>query len=133
MMNPQSAWQATLGQLQMEMPKANFDTWVRSTEVINYEKNLFTIGVQNAYARDWLETRLTSTVSRMLSGLMDSSQTVRFVVWQKNIEPAVDEALIESEIEEEQHETEVRTNRTLNPRYTFDSFGCWRRKSSPRV
>ncbi len=39
MMNPQSAWQAALGQLQMEMPKANFDTWVRSTELINYEKN----------------------------------------------------------------------------------------------
>ncbi len=46
MMNPQSAWQAALGQLQMEMPKANFDTWVRSTELINYEKNFFTVGVQ---------------------------------------------------------------------------------------
>ncbi|HEX7555840.1 MAG TPA: DnaA/Hda family protein, partial [Leptolinea sp.] len=121
-MNAQSAWQATLGQLQMEMPKANFDTWVRSTEIINYEKNIFTVGVQNAYARDWLETRLTSTVSRILTGLMDSSQTVRFIVWQKNIEPAVDETALENEIEEEMHETEVRTNRTLNPRYTFDSF-----------
>ena len=98
MMNPHAAWQATLGQLQMEMPKANFDTWVRSTELLTFEKNNFTVGVQNAYARDWLETRLTSTVSRILTGLMDSSQSVRFVVWQKNIEPAVDETALENEI-----------------------------------
>ncbi|MEI8132380.1 MAG: chromosomal replication initiator protein DnaA [Leptolinea sp.] len=122
MMNPQAAWQAALGQLQMEMPKANFDTWVRSTEILTFDKDIFTVGVQNAYARDWLETRLTSTVSRILTGLMDSNQTVRFVVWQKNIEPAVDEAALEDEIEEEVHEIEVRTNRTLNPRYSFDSF-----------
>lgn len=122
MMNPHSAWQAALGQLQMEMPKANFDTWVRSTELVSYDKNIFTVGVQNTYARDWLENRLTSTVSRILTGLMDASQSVKFVVWQKNIEPAIDETSLENEIEDDQQEIEIRTNRTLNPRYTFDTF-----------
>ena len=58
-MNSQTAWQAAVGQLQMEMSKASFETWVRSTEVLKYEDGTFTIGVQNAYARDWLEKRLT--------------------------------------------------------------------------
>ena len=44
-MNPQQAWQATLGQLQMEMSKAAFDTWVRSAELVSHEKDTFTIGV----------------------------------------------------------------------------------------
>ena len=35
-MNAQQAWQATLGQLQMEMSKAAFDTWVRSAELVKH-------------------------------------------------------------------------------------------------
>ena len=47
-------------------------------------EDTFTIGVQNAYARDWLENRLSSTVTRLLTGMMDRPQSVHFVVWQKD-------------------------------------------------
>ena len=69
-MNAEQAWQAVLGQLQMEMPKASFDTWVRDTHSLSYESGLLTIGVRNAYARDWLENRLASTASRLLIGIL---------------------------------------------------------------
>jgi chromosomal replication initiator protein len=67
-MNAEQAWQSVLGQLQMEMPRASFDTWVRDTQLLNLEQSLVTIGVRNAYARDWLENRLQSTATRLLSG-----------------------------------------------------------------
>ena len=61
-MNAVHAWQATLGQLQLEMSKASFDTWVSSAEFLNYDetKCCFEIGVKNAYAKDWLEDRLSA-------------------------------------------------------------------------
>ena len=117
-MNSQQAWQATLGQLQMEMPKAAFDTWVSDAEVISCEQNKFTVGVHNAYARDWLASRLSSTVSRILTGLCEQPQTVNFVVFQH-----------ENEIEEEETEETadptgpaLRPNASINSRYTFESF-----------
>ncbi len=66
-MDAKQAWMATLGQLQMDMPKATYDTWVKNTEIIDHKENSFSIGVQNAYARDWLENRLTTTAEKMLS------------------------------------------------------------------
>jgi chromosomal replication initiator protein len=57
-MKAEQAWQAAIGQLQMEMPKAAFDTWVRDAELVSYEDGSFIIGVQNAYARDWLQSRV---------------------------------------------------------------------------
>jgi len=39
-MDAEQAWQSALGQLQMEMPKASFDTWVRDTQVTSYEDGL---------------------------------------------------------------------------------------------
>ncbi len=117
-MNAQQAWQAALGQLQMEMPKAAFDTWVSDAEVISCEQNNFTIGVHNAYARDWLASRLSSTVSRILTGLLEQPQAVNFVVFQHENETE------EEETDESADRTNPapRPNASINSRYTFETF-----------
>ncbi|MEJ2511123.1 MAG: chromosomal replication initiator protein DnaA [Anaerolineales bacterium] len=117
-MDAKRAWQAVLGQLQMEMAKATYDTWVRDAAFVAYEDGTFIIGVQNAYARDWLESRLTSTISRMLVGLFDRSVEVRFVVWQER--PQTEPTPIVEEIEEEIVPRPFQIN--LNHRYTFETF-----------
>jgi len=73
-------WVAALGQLQMEIPKASFDTWLRDAEIIGYSEGIFEVGVQNTYARDWLEDRLKSTAGRVLTGVVGEKMEVRFVV-----------------------------------------------------
>jgi hypothetical protein len=75
----------------MEMPKASFDTWVRDTRLVSYEDGLFTIGVRNAYAREWLESRLTSTVAHLLMGMMNRDVEVAFVVDVHDIAEAEDD------------------------------------------
>ena len=135
-MNPHQAWQSTLGQIQMEMSKASFDTWVRSTELISYDENKFTIGVQNAYARDWLEDRLSNTVTRLLSGMMGGPQDVSFVVWQHEFEktprdPKKDfgqssetPKISSSEVGETSSQTNGNgsVGISINSRYSFENF-----------
>jgi chromosomal replication initiator protein len=120
-MNAERVWDAALGQLQLEMPRATFDTWVRDAELLAYEDGTFIVGVQNAYARDWLEDRLRSTVGRVLTGVIGRSSAVRFVVWQ-------------GEVEESHFNVETpapiagpiavngSASKTLQSRYTFESF-----------
>ena len=79
-MNFEQAWQSVLGQLQMEMPRASFDTWVRNTEALSLEDRMMSVAARNVYARDWLEARLTSTVQRLLTGILNQSVAVQFVV-----------------------------------------------------
>jgi chromosomal replication initiator protein len=121
-MKAEQAWQAALGQLQMEMPKAAFDTWVRGAELIAYEDGSFLIGVQNAYARDWLQSRLASTLTRILTGIMNRTVEVRFSIWQKpneSVELKTVAAAIAAPILAVETQTQ---NPTLNPRYTFENF-----------
>ncbi len=49
-MKAEQYWEAALGQLQLDMPRASFDTWVRDSELLAYEDGSFIIGVQNGYA-----------------------------------------------------------------------------------
>jgi chromosomal replication initiator protein len=133
-MNAEQAWQSVLGQLQMEMPSASFDTWVRDTKPISYQNGNLVIGVRNAYARDWLENRLASTVSRLLVGIVNASVNVDFVVNGNGFEPVMEErssprtqtgtfdrGYASGDKVEEIYEPPSRPC-YMNPRYLFETF-----------
>jgi chromosomal replication initiator protein len=119
-MNAEHAWQAVLGQLQLEMSKAAFDTWVSSAEYLGYEEetHCFTIGVKNAYARDWLDDRLSATVARLLTGMMGNTVTTQFKVWNAN--HSKPETLASTP--PVAFEPAVNESPTINGRYRFDNF-----------
>lgn len=130
-MNVEQAWQSVLGQLQMEMPRASFDTWVRDTRPLSYRDGTLTIGVRNAYARDWLESRLASTVSRLLVGIMNASVAVNFIVNGNDLEPVAEEAPHPVSLPEDSKSSQDRESAAydqpvrssnMNPRYLFETF-----------
>jgi chromosomal replication initiator protein len=119
-MEAYQAWQATLGQLQMNMSKATFDTWVRDAKFQSHNEEIFTISVQNAYVRDWLENRLTGTVTKLLSSIMNAPQKVIFCIQNST------ESLPASETVQSAPTPPVISRNTnnllLNARYRFDNF-----------
>ena len=122
-MNAEQTWQSVLGQLQMEMPRASFDTWVRDTKPVSYQDGMLTVGVRNAYARDWLENRLATTVNRLLFGITSSTVDVKFIVSGVEADSVSDEPppvtgkLVPSVASEQP----VR-NLSINPRYVFETY-----------
>ena len=119
-MTAERFWEAALGQLQLEMPRAAFDTWVRDAELLTYEDGTFIVGVQNAYAKDWLEDRLRSTVTRVLTGISGRSADVRFVVWHEDSDDG-EHAPVMS-VPQVVPQKKVISNTNLSLKYTFESF-----------
>ncbi|MFU8826155.1 MAG: chromosomal replication initiator protein DnaA [Brevefilum sp.] len=122
-MNAEHAWQATLGQLQLEMSKAAFDTWVSSATFLGYDQQThqFSIGVKNAYARDWLEDRLSATITRMLTGMLGQTVTTHFKVWNPTQSAPAAVAIAPPSHHPAPHR-ELQENPTINGRYRFDNF-----------
>ena len=78
---PEKAWQAAIANLQMDMSRATFETWVKPAHLEDFKDNTFVIGCMNSYGRDWLADRLTTTLDRFLSGVMNRDIQVRFIVF----------------------------------------------------
>jgi len=79
-MTAEKAWNAAKGQLQAEIDKVAFDTWVRDVEYLDFEGGTIKLGVANDYAKQLLEDRLTSIAERILTGIVGKRVTVRFVM-----------------------------------------------------
>lgn len=119
-MNAEHAWQATLGQLQLDLSRASYDTWVSSAEFIGYdeETHCFQIGVKNAYARDWLDSRLSATMARLLTGLMGAPVTTEFKVWTASTQTGNGSSQDPISVTM----PPAGDNPTINGRYRFDNF-----------
>lgn len=120
-MKGKQAWQSVLGQLQLEMPKAAYDTWVKDAELLSFDEDLFTIGVQNAYARDWLESRLKTTISKYLTGSVNHPVDVQFKVNHGNGQTQEKVSSPPAEFIPESNGGSSRTT-TINNRYNFSNF-----------
>ena len=81
-LRPDQIWLAMLGELQLQLTKSTFDTWLRDTALLSHtpDTNEFVIGVNDAYTKDWLEHRLLSTIQRTLIGICGRSATARLEV-----------------------------------------------------
>ncbi len=77
--NLKELWRAALGELQLAMPKANYDTWFKETYVVSEEDDVFCIGVPNAFAREWLDNKYRTQVRSSLQRLVGRTVDVRFV------------------------------------------------------
>ena len=78
--NPASVWSSTLGQLEMIVTRANFDTWLRDTIGLRLEDGRFIIGAQTDFATEWLSTRLRPLITKTLARVLSEVGAKRMVV-----------------------------------------------------
>ncbi len=73
-------WQTVLQELEVHLPKATYDAWLRDTVVVSATEDEYEIGLPNAQAKDWIENRLVHTVKRTLASILGHSVAIRFQV-----------------------------------------------------
>ncbi|MBA2315204.1 MAG: chromosomal replication initiator protein DnaA [Chloroflexi bacterium] len=79
-MDAKQVWRATLGELQVSLSPANFETWLRDTALVDVDEQRFRIAVPNGFAKDWLETRYRSLISQTLARIVGYSVQVEFFI-----------------------------------------------------
>ncbi|MCA9872718.1 MAG: chromosomal replication initiator protein DnaA [Anaerolineales bacterium] len=131
-MSPETAWKATLGELELQMTKATFNTWLKDARLLACEDNEFVIGVRNDYAKDWLENRLQDTILRTLSAIVGQPINIRFVVWSDEIITPAPQVMTGNTAENSDSKPLRRQTNgnqsvesislALNSRFTFASF-----------
>jgi chromosomal replication initiator protein len=130
-MDAKQVWRAALGELQVSLSPANYETWLRDTQLVDVEDNRFRISVPNGFAKDWLETRYRSLISQTLAKIVGYSVQIEFVIGAAPTAPAeADGAMGPVAPTPPSQHVRVESTRVggeggatnLNPRYMFSNF-----------
>src|SRR5687768_2167123 len=131
-MDAKQVWRAALGELQVSLSPANFETWLKETALIAVDDNRFRVAVPNGFAKDWLENRYRSLISQTLARIVGYSVQVDFEVREGVASGSADEAdggqqataapSAPVRLEPGRVGGSESASASLNPRYTFRSF-----------
>ena len=121
-------WAEVLAVVKSELNTPTFKTWFEHTTPVQITAEDFTIGVQNDFARDWLESRYAGLLTSALAQVTGSPIEVRFTITGETpvVEeetPESSEAVLLPDIERvEEKRVKEASEGQFNPKYTFDSF-----------
>ncbi len=123
-------WRATLGELQLQLPRNTFDTWLKPTEGISYQNSQFVVEVPTPFAVAWLERRMYQSIQKTVEKVTGGPADIQFQVKAGNAvasNPPARTATLPPQPEPGEGEpapapARLSTTSTFNPRYGFNSF-----------
>jgi len=117
-MDGKQLWQTTLGQLEVTMSKANFTTWLKNTNFLNFDDKILIIGVANIFTKEWLEKKYHQEILKACRNIHPEIREIIYKVSSTN-KP---EANIKNNSEPTEESAGINTIEKPSARYTFDNF-----------
>lgn len=125
-LSSEELWKAALGEIEINLSKANFITWFKYTNIIKCGLDgIAVISVPNGFSKEWLENKYSKLILRILRNLNKEIKDVKFEIigtatikntkiQNNNNDDAKNQLWLVDD--------KVNGDTNLNPKYTFNSF-----------
>lgn len=110
-------WETALGELEIQVNKSNFRTWLVNTSGMRIEEDRFILGVPNTFVAEYLNKNQRSLIEKVLAGIVDRDIQVEFLV-----DASQQPVKVKGNGRDHNAPVEQTSLPLFNPRYTFDSF-----------
>ena len=114
-------WKAVLGDLQMRLPRPIFETWLKPTEGVADDGQVFVVEAPTPFAVEWLQRRMFHALQGTLEKVAERPMQLELRVMSQGISYAAERAELPPGVTPEATQP-LFEFRSLNPRYTFESF-----------
>jgi chromosomal replication initiator protein len=127
-MDKDKLWQTVLGEIEVGISPANFQTWFKDTAIedIQEDKGVVVIRVPNDFTKSWLTKRYQKEIHKCLNKHLGKVAVIAYIVGSRKLAPAAvasqtvaQEALLAAVPQEEAAPTVFEG---LNPKLTFVNF-----------
>jgi chromosomal replication initiator protein len=129
-MNTKDIWKAVLGEVELQISKPNFLTWLKQSQLVEKDdkKGKVIVGLPNNFAKEWVKNRYHKLILNSLRNIDGGIKEIDYVVVNEKTKPTTikenkkTKRGQETESQNSLIETRVDSKTNLNPRYTLDTF-----------
>ncbi len=118
-------WDTVLGQLQLQVTRPNYDTWLKDTVGLSTDNGSFIVGTPSDFVSEWLTVKMGPVIAKTVGHILGREVNLRFQVIRhddngggRQAEPA---ALSASVALQAVASSGASLNK-LNVKFTFDRF-----------
>lgn len=117
--NPADLWSEVLRQMEGLLSKHQYETWLRPTMAMAIEGDTLVVGLPSQFAREWIESHYIKQLTDMVRVAAGKSLLLHFEIPAESSVAATAERVPEAPRKAPREDT---LSKTLNPKYTFDTF-----------
>lgn len=128
-MDYDTIWKTTLGELEVVLSKANYTTWLKGSFLADITSGKATVGVPNAFSKNWIQDKFHPQIVETLAKLTDGQvDTIEYIVAVKSGvkreiggSPLIPNA-VENSVPPVSKNSHTQQKPKLNSAYTFEHF-----------
>jgi chromosomal replication initiator protein len=120
-------WQSALGEIQAQLSRANFTTWLKNSRLIDKKDGTFYIAVPSNFAKQWVEEKYHKNLLGILRNMDGSVKKIEYVISgaepaspKKSQPPQANSLIAASNQIDLDYQTDPETG--LNPRYQLSTY-----------
>jgi len=80
MLNARQVWGLVLDDLQLRLPRSDYETWLHGTAIVDFQDGLAVISTPNSFAKQWLERKAGDLIRKTLASVLGYTVQTRVVV-----------------------------------------------------
>ena len=124
MSSAREVWRAVLGDLQLLLPRPTFETWLKQTEGVDFQDDVFVVEAPSTFAVEWLERRMYHALQKTLEKVAGRFLELRLQVKSEAMAYTVEQAVTPPELADNAAPiaNPLFEVRSFNPKYSFESF-----------
>ncbi len=125
-MNQKDLWQTVLAELELQISKPNFVTWLKHSQLMDIKEGTAMVGLPNNFAKEWVENKYHKIILGTLRSLDVNIKQIDYIVsfdslvkQGRQVKKQI-EGLSNAQPSFQEFKVDPETN--LNPRYILNSF-----------
>ncbi|MDP3901653.1 MAG: chromosomal replication initiator protein DnaA [bacterium] len=120
-------WQTALADIELQISRPNFMTWLKSSQLIDKKDGVALISLPNNFAKNWVQNKYHKIILGTLRNMDDTTKNVEYIVQSIAAVEALKNKIIKKSAtdnvgQQSFPEMKVDPETNLNPRYTINSF-----------
>jgi chromosomal replication initiator protein len=125
-MEKELLWKAVLSEIELQISKPNFLTWLKNSTLVDNQDGFVTISLPNHFAREWVETKYHKLIFGTLRNYDESVRKIEYIVEsaikERPIAPKEVKQPVYNDKQLAFQEMKVNPETNLNPKYTLNTF-----------
>ncbi len=125
----EQVWQTALGEIEIQISKPNFATWLKNSRLLDKQDGTVLVGLPNTFAKEWVENKYQKIILNALRNHDQTTKKIEFTVHNNNtalvaLAPKKNKQVNEEEFKKQLafEELKIDPETNLNPRYRLSSF-----------
>lgn len=127
-MTHEQLWEAVLGEIEVNLTRANFVTWFKDTSIADIQEPNVVLRVPNSFTHSWLEKKYSSLILKALKKFTDTNiRELTFIVEAPKASKTESASAAQAPSQQAtsssgSQQQAIINNWGLNTKYTFDNF-----------